>query len=708
MISYNKIVNPKTDKLVRVNSSLGKKILLNYINVLNKQRGGATVRFSPAMFTHMCHFGDTQCVSIASNWLGIEKAYIKALLWESSHAAYITKPRLAVSRPRDRDGGVSAEASLAILQKHADAIEDGGLDRSLEERQIYVEEQSSEALEDIDFDGTLYDQFNEVLEYIKPGYATLLYFNPSVHMGHAVIIGKFEDGRRFIIDPQGHEGIISGATDDDAHTAIIEYIQGIWEGEEVNLAITINGPVLDASNYIPIDWRGVDIESRNTPGYRMLPDEMRLCQYYDGSSDSCPLEKSASGCPYIHDDDALHLARQLVIPLCHHWNEGFCEAGDSCRFSHPGASDAAASATEGGGSSASGGKLRRCAQCRNKLPTRDFSSSQRSKGSGSRCKECVSIVAGAATKVQRSPQFSAVPTPRSVPHDPAPGIFGRHHDQKFRQYCPSDGFLTVAELAQQASSFASPHPFAVEGGAPTQDAGEHYWAAMVARRRASEGGGASAAQQASSLASPHPFAAAHNPQDQVATLTRQVVDTSVATQWYTAVPFPSYPIGLIATINKGLFIGHRVQILSGSNTHNYVQILEGQNTGQENWVAVQDLDVNVLEGAAPGIRVGLNVPFGHPWVAFNNVRVEVIGYNNNIAKVRLPRYGQQPILGWIFREHLLSVQYGGDPTKQRGGDATKHNSNYKKVLEELYRNHNNPEFISKVLPKLKGVFVKIR
>ena len=30
MISYNKIVNPKTDKLVRVNSSLGKKILLNF------------------------------------------------------------------------------------------------------------------------------------------------------------------------------------------------------------------------------------------------------------------------------------------------------------------------------------------------------------------------------------------------------------------------------------------------------------------------------------------------------------------------------------------------------------------------------------------------------------------------------------------------------------------------------------------------------
>ena len=679
MISYNKIVNPKTDKLVRVNSSLGKKILLNYINVLNKQRGGATVRFSPAMFTHMCHFGDTQCVSIASNWLGIEKAYIKALLWESSHAAYITKPRLAVSRPRDRDGGVSAEASLAILQKHADAIEDGGLDRSLEERQIYVEEQSSEALEDIDFDGTLYDQFNEVLEYIKPGYATLLYFNPSVHMGHAVIIGKFEDGRRFIIDPQGHEGIISGATDDDAHTAIIEYIQGIWEGEEVNLAITINGPVLDASNYIPIDWRGVDIESRNTPGYRMLPDEMRLCQYYDGSSDSCPLENSASGCPYIHDDDALHLARQLVIPLCHHWNEGFCEAGDSCRFSHPGASDAAASATEGGGSSASGGKLRRCAQCRNKLPTRDFSSSQRSKGSGSRCKECVSIVAGAATKVQRSPQFSAVPTPRSVPHDPAPGIFGRHHDQKFRQYCPSDGFLTVAELAQQASSFASPNPPAPSFASPNPFA--------------------------SSFASPHPPAVAHNPKDKVATWAQQGVDTSVARQLYTAVPFPPYPIGLRGTINKGRFNGRRVQILSGSNTHNYVQILEGPDTGEKTVVMVQDLDVNVLERGAPGIRVGLNVPAGHPWITSNNVGVEVIGYNNNIVKVRLLGWDQQLKLGWISREHL--VQYGGDPTKQRGGDATKHNSNYKKVLEELYRNHNNPEFISKVLPKLKGVFVKI-
>ena len=440
MISYNKIVNPKTDKLVRVNSSLGKKILLNYINVLNKQRGGATVRFSPAMFTHMCHFGDTQCVSIASNWLGIEKAYIKALLWESSHAAYITKPRLAVSRPRDRDGGVSAEASLAILQKHADAIEDGGLDISLEERQIYVEEQSSEALEDIDFDGTLYDQFNEVLKYIKPGYATLLYFNPSVHMGHAVIIGKFEDGRRFIIDPQGHEGIISGATDDDAHTAIIEYIQGIWEGEEVNLAITINGPVLDASNYIPIDWRGVDIESRNTPGYGTLPPEMRLCQYYDGSSDSCPLEKSADGCPYIHDDAALHLARRLVTPVCHFWNDGLCEAGDSCPFSHPGARGSRRAPMQrrrGGDSSASGGGLRRCAQCENDLSTKAFSYNQRKKGPGSRCKECVSIVAGAATKVQRSPQFPAVPTSRSVPHDPAPGPFGRRHDQKFRQYCPS-------------------------------------------------------------------------------------------------------------------------------------------------------------------------------------------------------------------------------------------------------------------------------
>mgnify|MGYP006159167131 FL=1 len=198
---------------------------------------------------------------------------------------------------------------------------------------------------------------------------------------------------------------------------------------------------------------------------------------------------------------------------------------------------------------------------------------------------------------------------------------------------------------------------------------------------------------------------AHNPKDKVATWAQQGVDTSVARQLYTAVPFPPYPIGLRGTINKGRFNGRLVQILSGSNTHNYVQILEGPDTGQQTRVVVQDLDVNILEGAAPGIRVGLNVPPGHPWITSNNVGVEVIGYNNNIVLVRLLGWDQQLRLGWISREHL--VQYGGDPTKQRGGDATKHNSNYKKVLEELYRNHNNQEFISKVLPKLKGVFVKI-
>ena len=616
MKGYKKIVNPKTGKLVRVNSSLGKKIILNYVNVLNKQKGGAMTRFNPAMFTSMCDFGDVQCSAICANWLGVERSYIEVLLYETGHPQYRSRPRLAYSAEDEweEDSGISAHAMTSILQRHADEFRYGDFRRRFEERGIRLQ-RFAEKIKLKQFDGNLHSQFSQVYEHIEKGYATLLDITVEGAMGHYAVIGKFRDDSLFIIDPQHHTGIRSG------HKSIVGYLKESWPTQTINIGIYINGIVLDASNYIPVTWdKGIfDIEESYTQGYAVLPAKMRICNYYDGTPGSCPYTINGIKCPYVHNNRFAPLRKRLPIPVCHHWSKGACSRGDSCGFAHD----------ESGG------------------------------GDGAGMGEDYSAPASAAAA-------SAVAALES-----GGGGAGMEED-----YAPASAATAVAVAALESGD---------GGGAATK-----VQRPVIATLVPGGGGGSSYGMEVEDTSVESTAVAA----EPVATITHQEV------------PYPVYPGGLIATINKGSFKGYKVGILSGSSTHNYVRILDGQpGAGEQNWVLIQDLTVEILDATYSQQKVRLNVPLGHPLYITNKAEVTILGSNNNMFFIKGFIFGKGHIQGWIHRGHLL--QHGGRPTNQQGGDATKHKLNYKKILEELYKNHNNPEFISKVLPKLKGVFVKI-
>lgn len=44
---YNRIVNPLTNRKVDINGTLGKQILINYLNILTRQTGGVVLKRIP-------------------------------------------------------------------------------------------------------------------------------------------------------------------------------------------------------------------------------------------------------------------------------------------------------------------------------------------------------------------------------------------------------------------------------------------------------------------------------------------------------------------------------------------------------------------------------------------------------------------------------------------------------------------------------------
>ena len=70
---YSKIVNPMTGRKVSVNGKLGQSILKKYIEILNKQRGGAAAHFESGVFMDpvVDYMSMTACTEVVFRWLRI-------------------------------------------------------------------------------------------------------------------------------------------------------------------------------------------------------------------------------------------------------------------------------------------------------------------------------------------------------------------------------------------------------------------------------------------------------------------------------------------------------------------------------------------------------------------------------------------------------------------------------------------------------------
>jgi len=581
-IMYSKIINPKTGKKVLTTSRLGKSILRNYLKVLNKQKGGAMTKFNPAMFTHMCDLGSVQCGAICANWLGVEKAFIRALLWESGSTAVIGRPKLAHSRGEwEKDIGISGEAMTLILQKHEDQIERGQLNKSLSGRGIRIKEFTRKRLSFIQFRGTLFDQFEKLLrDHIKPGYATILNIQVADTMGHYAIIGKFSDGRRFIIDPQHHTGIISDTDDGGAQIKIVTYIKSSWPSQSINIGIYINGVVLDATNYIPVDWDGSSFETERTytPGYAALPSDMRICYFYDGTRGSCPY---GSTCHYIHDDRFVHLRQQRPIRVCRHWLKGRCEKGARCEFRHAAADSDEDGAAAASAASSSAVLSKECSTCGRSLSREEFSNTQWRRSRGPRrCIQC-------------------------------------EYQTRKRRAADSDegGVAAAAATTSMAEEFDS----------------EHLRQAIKA------------------------------------SLQQQAIDASLRQQ------------------TEG------GAAAAGGEDADTISIESLQR-------AMDEVLAEAARKEAPGPRIRkkrvqlrVMIKAGHP-----DAGKQGIAINFDRDKTWQVRLSDGRIIN-IHRGYLQRIHYGGNAEK----------SDYLKSLKELFKNHNNPEFISKVLPKLATMRIKL-
>ena len=440
---YSKIVNPINGNTVSIKSRLGKSILENYLKALNKQKGGTMTKFNPAMFTNMCDLGKVQCGAICANWLGVEQAFIEALLWESGSAEVprSLRPEYAHSSSRSwsPDSGISDDAMTSILARHKDAIIAGDLDTSLADRGITVDDASLDDATPVFFQTslqwlrgewrpkTLETQFDEILERIEIGYATILNIAVEGGMGHYVIIGKFPYARRwrrFIIDPQHHTGIISGDNDFLAHKRIVKHLKKIWEDSTLRLGMYTDGVVLDATNYRPVNWDGTSFatERHYTPGYATLPADMRLCRTYNGKRGSClhqsgdddEASSGGSRCFFVHNRKFVKFRSsdwKDKKKLCKFFVDGAankCTKGSRCLFSHDGPDDedGAAStwatpkrkATRGSATkiqATRGSATKICSVCQNAFPKSSargdggFSNNQWNKAQGRRCPQCI-------------------------------------------------------------------------------------------------------------------------------------------------------------------------------------------------------------------------------------------------------------------------------------------------------------------------------
>ena len=386
---YNKIVNPKTGKKVLTTSCLGKSILKKYIAVINKQSGGATAKFGAKSFVNMCDMGSTQCAAICANWLGVERAYIEALLWESRSDRFTIRPDIAFSDPGERaDWGVGGGVLDHVLRQYKETlrgvediqrrIERGeGLNVNAGHGAQYLE---SGSIMNEDYPADVWKLFKSFMEknikivdipdapisyewygdrvvggrpmtlseavaeigttHLEGGEATILNITRGGTGLHFAIIGKFNDGRLFIIDPQVKPlpALFTGASPAHAMRSIHRYLLSLGRGyDRMNIGILTGGPKIDTTNYTPELWPEFGTQA-TTGGYHSLPKELRLCarRAAGGPCDLSRCEYSPCVQEYATNPHTAQADydRTIQSRACGYYASGTCRFGDQCRFSH--------------------------------------------------------------------------------------------------------------------------------------------------------------------------------------------------------------------------------------------------------------------------------------------------------------------------------------------------------------------------------------